>query len=117
MHRWCEHCEVGRGCNIYQTRPDECRIFFCGWLLDARFGEEWNPRHSKIVIKFEENRTVFIVDKDRKDAWRREPFHSVIRQWAAVAVRMRGSVRVWEGPEAIDVLPNGEKRLGRSPQT
>lgn len=81
-----------------------------------KFGEEWNPRHSKIVIKFEENRTVFIVDKDRKDAWRKEPFHSTIRQWAAAALHMRGDIIVWEGLEAIRVFPTSEQKLGRTPK-
>ena len=33
MQQWCEQCEIGRGCRIYGTRPDECRTFFCGWVL------------------------------------------------------------------------------------
>lgn len=115
MQQWCEHCEIGKGCNIYSQRPDDCRTFFCGWILDASIGEEWNPRHSKMVIKFENNRVTVLVDKDRKDTWRRERFNGLIRRWAAAALAQRGEVIVWEGLEAIRVLPNGEQRLGRSP--
>ena len=116
MQQWCEHCEIGKGCKIYDTRPDDCRTFYCGWVLDGRIGEEWNPRHSKMVIKFENNRTVILVDKDRKDAWRKEPFNTLIRRWAATALAMHGEVVVWEGLEAIRALPNGEQRLGRTPK-
>ena len=59
------------------------------------------------------NRILILVDKDRKDAWRKEPFNRQIRQWAAQAVARHGEVLVWEGLEALRVLPTGEQRLGR----
>src|SRR5262245_7587478 len=46
---WCSHCERGTGCRIYETRPDACRTFLCGWLVNPRFGAEWKPERSKIV--------------------------------------------------------------------
>jgi hypothetical protein len=112
MQQWCEHCRIGRGCTIYDARPDDCRTFYCGWVLDGGIGDEWNPRHSKMVIKFENNRTLVLVDKDRKGAWRKEPFNTLIRSWAARALPVRGEVVVWDGLEAVLVLPNGERRLG-----
>ncbi len=30
---WCEHCSIGKGCQIYEMRPDECRDFQCAWLM------------------------------------------------------------------------------------
>lgn len=111
---WCEHCAVGKGCNIYDSRPDDCRTFYCGWVLDQSLGEKWDPRHSKLVVKFEANRIVIHVDKDRRDAWRKEPFHTQIRRWAAQAMAMRGDVVVWEGLDGIRVLPDGEQKIGRA---
>ncbi len=111
---WCEHCVIGKGCSIYDSRPDDCRTFYCGWVLDGALGEAWNPRHSRIVVKFETNRIVIHVDKDRRDAWRKEPFHSQIRRWAEQAMAARGEVVVWEGLDGIVVLPTGERRIGRS---
>jgi hypothetical protein len=29
---WCPHCEIGTGCRIYFTRPEQCREFSCLWL-------------------------------------------------------------------------------------
>jgi hypothetical protein len=29
---WCQHCVVGSGCAIYQSRPFACREFACAWL-------------------------------------------------------------------------------------
>jgi hypothetical protein len=113
---WCQHCEIGVGCKIYSERPDDCRTFYCGWVLDGAIGDEWDPRRSKMVIKFEDNRIVIHVDKDRKDAWRKEPFHSQIRRWANDAMLTRGQVLVWEGLEGVLVFANSEKRLGRAAQ-
>jgi len=110
---WCEHCAIGTGCKTYDVRPADCRTFYCGWVLDGALGEAWNPRHSKIVVKFEPSRIVVHVDKDRRDAWRKEPYLSQIRNWARQAMAMRGEVIVWEGLDGIRVLPEGEQRIGR----
>jgi Fe-S-cluster containining protein len=32
---WCQHCKVGTGCKIYDTRPNACRGFACAWLFGA----------------------------------------------------------------------------------
>ena len=31
---WCPHCVRGKGCGIYETRPAECRTFYCHWMLE-----------------------------------------------------------------------------------
>ena len=36
---WCSHCAPGRGgCTIYETRPTECRDFYCAWLTTPALG-------------------------------------------------------------------------------
>lgn len=47
---WCKHCEPGKGCGIWETRPDFCRSFFCNWIMLDWLGEEWRPDVSKIVF-------------------------------------------------------------------
>lgn len=110
---WCEHCEIGVGCKIYPTRPDDCRTFYCGWVLDERMGPEWEPSHARMVVKFQPRRIIVFVDKDRRDAWRKEPYHTQIRKWAQAGMAHDGEVLVWEGPEALRIHPAGEQRLGR----
>jgi uncharacterized protein len=113
---WCKHCTIGEGCQIYDARPDDCRTFYCGWLLDERIADAWQPSKSKMVVKFEARRIVIHVDKDRRDAWRKEPFHSQIRQWAQAGMAYQGEVLVFEGLEALRIHPAGEERLGRNPK-
>ena len=37
-YKWCENCNIGKGCNIYETRPKPCIDFDCMWKdnCDAR---------------------------------------------------------------------------------
>jgi hypothetical protein len=109
---WCEHCEIGVGCKIYEARPEECRTFYCGWVLDQKISDDWRPGKCRMVVKFEPQRIVIHVDKDRKDAWRREPYNTQIRRWAEAAMAKNGEVLVWEGRDCVLVFPNGERRLG-----
>jgi hypothetical protein len=112
--QWCQHCEIGKGCMIYDTRPADCRTFYCGWLLDERISDDWRPSHCRMVVKFEPKRIVIHVDKDRRDQWRKEPFHSQIRAWARAGMAHEGEVIVWEGPNALRIHPVGEEKLGPS---
>ncbi|MEM6913808.1 MAG: hypothetical protein AAF511_07505, partial [Pseudomonadota bacterium] len=112
---WCANCIVGTGCNVYEGRPSPCREFYCQYLKDAGLSEEWAPKKSKIIIDFEsENERLAIhVDEGRKSAWRSEPFYSRILSWARTLTSRGQHVLVWEGTDAIVVLPNREIRLGK----
>jgi hypothetical protein len=35
--QWCPHLARGPGCTIYKSRPQDCRQFFCAWLLDPTY--------------------------------------------------------------------------------
>ncbi len=75
---WCNHAVPGRGCAIYEQRPDSCRVFSCLWLLDPALGEEWKPEKSKLVIVPDDDKKVtrVYVDAAAPEAWKREPYHS-----------------------------------------
>ena len=111
---WCKHCNIGVGCKIYEDRPKVCRNFYCRYLLHDQLGEHWKPSVSKIVLTFDTpSRTLAIrVDPSRIHAWRREPYYTEIKEWAAVAWHDNGQVIVWQRNVAIAILPHREKNLG-----
>jgi hypothetical protein len=45
----CEHWNGG--CQIYESRPQTCRQFLCGWRMSSRFGEHWRPDESNIIVR------------------------------------------------------------------
>src|SRR3954471_10751405 len=75
---WCTHCTPGRGCGIYEQRPEECRTFHCNWLVDARLGPNWKPEKSKfaLVTTREGNGIEVRCDPNFPTAWRKEPFYA-----------------------------------------
>lgn len=112
--QWCVHCEVGRDCKIYETRPEECRSFYCGFLTWSTMEEHWFPARSKMVVvsELEGNRIAIHVDQGRPSAWRQEPYYSEIKHWAAVAIRQKLQVVVCIGKRAIVIFPDREVDLG-----
>jgi len=74
---WCEHCEIGVGCGIYDTRPESCRVYECVWLQSQRGGKplplELRPDTSRVVIGVTNHGDdlVLYVSPDRPDAWKR----------------------------------------------
>jgi hypothetical protein len=111
---WCPHCIRGTGCRIYADRPSGCRSFLCGWLTNPRFGREWKPDRSKIVITVgrDGNSLTFRCDPGFPEAWRKEPYYGQIRSLAAVAVQHDGMISVHTGRNLIVVAPAGEFALG-----
>ncbi len=114
--KWCPNCNVGVGCRIYGQHPISCQTFRCGYLA-ALVPEEWKPSKSHMVITFVKDLEypVVHVDPNYPGAWRKEPFHSQIRQWATDAAKVDGMVLVSINGQYTVVFPVGEQHVGVVP--
>lgn len=85
--RWCQHCQIGSGCRIYDTRPESCRIYECVWLQSQRMDKplplELRPDKSRVIIgtmnRGEE--VVLYVSQERPDAWRQPAFRPLLEDF------------------------------------
>lgn len=113
--QWCPDCDKTRGCKIYDTRPEACRTFHCGYLRIGHLDERWKPSKARFLINFESaaNRIVIHADPDRPDAWKRAPYYAQIKHWSHKMLMEGGYLMVWCGPEATIVMPWADKPLGR----
>jgi len=111
---WCPHCEPGRACRIYDTRPQECRDFYCLWLKDEKLDARWKPDVAKFCMTLEagRRRLCIHVDRSRPDAWKREPYYAQIKAWSKSYLRVGMQVIVGIGDRCIAVLPNRDVDLG-----
>jgi hypothetical protein len=116
---WCVHCKPGTGCGIYAERPEACRTFLCGWLTNPRFGPEWKPDRSKmvIVVSPDGNGLDFQCDPGVPEAWRKEPYFGEIRRLAAIAAKHEGMITVVAGRNVLVVSVEGEFALGQVGET
>jgi len=48
-YEWCRHCRVGVGCGIYETRPEDCRSFYCLWRMGFGTDEDRPDRHGVVM--------------------------------------------------------------------
>jgi hypothetical protein len=112
--QWCADCAPGIGCQIYDKRPATCRSFYCGYLTNPVLSEDWKPSRSKLLVTLDDklNRVAVHVDPARPDAWRQEPYYSIIKRWARTAVPAQVQVLVWIGRRVFAVLPHADKDLG-----
>lgn len=46
--QWCPDWDKGKGCTIYENRPDVCRNFSCLWLT-GELPEKLSPRRTRVV--------------------------------------------------------------------
>ena len=111
---WCPQCRQGVGCRIYETRPDRCRDYVCGWLADNSIPEEWKPERSKIVLSFSrDNGYIYaVVDPGYPKAWRNAPYYDQLRRWAASLIDKERYVIVSIKQASTLILPNGPFFLG-----
>jgi hypothetical protein len=45
----CPNCVEGKGCQIYETRPPVCRIWFCAWRALPWVHEALRPHESEVL--------------------------------------------------------------------
>lgn len=111
---WCAHCKPGRGCGIWETRPAHCRAFHCLWMTENWLGPEWKPEIAKFVLTLDPVSRYLLVQLDpgQPQAWRREPYRSQLRSWAAAAAREKRRVVVFLNRRATVILPDREVDLG-----
>lgn len=111
--RWCVNARAGVGCVVYDERPLSCRVFRCMWLSEPKLADEWKPDRARFVVAVESGGALQIVcDPAQPAAWRREPYHSLIRRWAAHGVEIQRPVLLMVGDRASVILPNAELDIG-----
>ena len=85
--KWCQHCEIGSGCRIYENRPEACSTFQCLWLQSqprpdlAKLPDELRPDRCKVVICATTDPNVvgvFTLSSSQKDAWKKKPVRELI---------------------------------------
>jgi hypothetical protein len=117
--RWCQHCTPGRGCGIYETRPEQCRDFFCLWMTEGTIPEEWKPERSKMVLTiFPENGFIYVqVDPGAPQAWKKQPYYGQLHQWAADNLSKGVHVLVFVNETATLIMPQQDLPLGQMKPT
>ena len=51
----CVFVQIGKGCSVYDERPEEpCKTFRCQYLVDEMVPEEMKPSRSNIILTIEE---------------------------------------------------------------
>lgn len=111
---WCRHCAPGKGCSIYDGRPAQCEAFHCLWMTQSWLGPEWKPDRAKMVLSVDAaTRFLFVqVDPGAPSAWRGEPYHRNLRQWATAALPQRRHVVVFLNRHATVILPDRDVAIG-----
>jgi hypothetical protein len=112
---WCAHCVRGKGCGIYETRPTDCRTFFCEWMLTTSLGPEWKPERAKFALVMGEggHLTAF-VDPGVPSAWRSAPYFETFKRWSLEGARAKPPriITIRVGARVTILLPDREIDLG-----
>tara|TARA_B100001146_G_C15859034_1_gene296904 strand:- start:39 stop:503 length:465 start_codon:yes stop_codon:yes gene_type:complete len=90
-NEWCSKCDKGKGCTVYDERPEDCREFECLWLVLAKDPEcetpslSLRPDKSKVVLyPQEDGETVTAhVDPGNPTAWRKPEMMGMLKKMAA----------------------------------
>ena len=108
--RWCDHCDVSKGCSIHSISPAACKAYACRFQVDPELDENWRPSKCGLVINTDRRRVVVNVDTSQPDAWRKEPFYSTLKRWSRTALP-GWPVYVSIGDEVIAVFPDRDVQM------
>ena len=57
---WCNNCDVGKGCKIYNDRPKKCKDFHCAYTLN--------------FTELKPNKCGFFIFPENKDSYKEKVF-------------------------------------------
>ena len=110
---WCGNCAVGKGCRVYDQRPEPCRTFYCGFLIWDAVPDHWFPARAKIVVVSELGfRVNFYVDASQPGRWREKPWYDDIKALAVRAIADGRQVLVTAGSRVFAIFPDRDVDLG-----
>jgi hypothetical protein len=89
VNQVCQHCDVGKGCKIYDDRPQMCRSFSCAWL-QGHLDDDWYPETSGVVVHFSQDAVNIAVDPAFPDRWKQEPYFSKLSEWSLSGIKATG---------------------------
>jgi hypothetical protein len=114
-NKWCINALPGRGCKIYETRPQPCRNFHCDWLLQPGLGDEWKPSRARFLMyDSPDGRAVILVDPATPHAWKGPVFYPVLKQGAVRRLELEGRITtVLVGERLFIILPDRDEVLPR----
>ena len=114
--QWCSYAKPGKGCGIHSTRPFVCRSHFCEWMIAKGLGDEWKPERAKfaLIVRNDGNRLTAHVDPGSPNAWKREPYYTNFKRWAAEGALRRPVklIDIMIGERLIVVLPDRDVEFG-----
>lgn len=116
---WCSLAKVGHGCTKYEERPNECRTFYCDWMLDANWGPEWKPSVAKFMYYkngITGNFTI-LPDKGYPDSWRNPLYYSRIKDYACKLLNIGRMAIVVQGVKSIVLLPDRDEAVVTPPDS
>jgi hypothetical protein len=115
---WCQHCKIGSGCGIYESRPQECRDFACQWLRFEDMPDNLRPDRTKVILCIEPpgERLVARCDTATPMAWRQEPMYGFLKRYAQGGWRMQMCVYAVAGERIWLIAPNEDVDVSHLPR-
>ena len=114
---WCKNCSPGKGCAVYDTRPEPCMSYYCQWMFTPQLGAEWRPDAAKFVlnISHDEFWLEVVADLATPHVWRTEPYLSTLRATAANRMEQGKGVLVRIGTRRFILTPTEEIDMAAYP--
>jgi uncharacterized protein len=105
----CKHCVIGKGCKIYEVRPQTCAVFYCSYRISADLPEYWNPKICGMVLHRDANSGTDIISiicsNSAKHRWKQEPYWNDIKKIAAdVHIRQGAYVRILRKGQPVLII-------------
>jgi len=106
-NKWCQNCKPGRGCGIWEVRPQFCRDFFCRYIVDPALGPKWRPDVCKFVMNYQPNGMFAIAcDPGARHAWKQEPYYAALKKMSLQLLNHGIAMYVVDGVSKIIVTPD-----------
>lgn len=116
--KWCRHAMPGKGCLIYNERPEVCQRFKCEWLRSDLVDDAWYPPKAKMILYVnltDEGLSMInvAVDTGWPKRWRAKGYHTKLKRIALAGLdpTLTHVVRVYDNGREWVILPDKDVEI------
>jgi hypothetical protein len=100
----CRYCTVGTGCQIYDSRPDECKQYQCMWSQMEHVADDLRPDRCGVI--FDRSGDDVITGRINKD----DDISPLVRAQVEAFMREGFSVVIFKGKQSLAYMQEEHSR-------
>ena len=82
VNKWCKFAKPGKGCGVYDARPNSCRAYKCVWLQVEALPPQIRPDRCGVIFEATPEANIIVMRTRQEDfgtVWRKPDIMAILK--------------------------------------